>query len=162
MRLALPRPTYANVVSTLALVLALGGTAYAANTVATADIQDFAVTTPKLANEAVTNAKIAPASVTASKVGANSLTLADIKGVDQTDVVSFTLAGRACTTLKLAVPSAVAGQAALLTWTSGLPSFITTSPARVSSTTVVSARACNESTATASVANLSVRVVTFG
>jgi hypothetical protein len=64
------RMTYANVVSTIALGLAIGGgTAYAATRIGTSDIRYHAVTGSKLATDAVT----------ASKVKANALSGADIR-----------------------------------------------------------------------------------
>jgi hypothetical protein len=84
MKRFLPRPTYANVVSTLCLFLLLGGaSAFAAtklakntvgatqikkNAIVTAKIKNAAVTTSKLANNAVTSGKIADAAVTNSKL----------------------------------------------------------------------------------------------
>ena len=57
--------TYANVMATLAVVLALGGgVAYAANTVFSADIVDGEVKTADLANNAVRGTKIANGEVT--------------------------------------------------------------------------------------------------
>jgi hypothetical protein len=57
------RPTYANVTSTLALILATSGGAYAVtalpkDSVGTPQLQTGAVTTPKIAGEAVTSAKV--------------------------------------------------------------------------------------------------------
>jgi hypothetical protein len=53
------RPSYANVTSTLALVVALGGTgAYAANTIGSADLKPGAVKTSDLGNNAVTSSKV--------------------------------------------------------------------------------------------------------
>ena len=52
--------TYPNLVSTLALVIALSGGAYAAGLVGTADLKDGAVTTPKIHREAVTGTRLAP------------------------------------------------------------------------------------------------------
>jgi hypothetical protein len=54
LRVRIPRPTYANVVATLALFVALGGASYAAvslpnNSVGTAQLRDRAVTQSKLA-----------------------------------------------------------------------------------------------------------------
>lgn len=43
-----PRLTYANVVSTLCLFIVLGGSAYAAATIGTAQLKDGAVTIPSL------------------------------------------------------------------------------------------------------------------
>lgn len=59
----MPRPTYANVVSTLALFIALGGVAYATDTlpglsVGTEQLKPKAVRTGKIANRAVTRVKI--------------------------------------------------------------------------------------------------------
>jgi hypothetical protein len=89
-----PRLTYANVVSTLALVLALGtGGAYAASQLApksvgarqlrpgsvTADkIRKNAVTAPKLEAQAVKQGKLANAAVTGEKLAAAAVTAAKI------------------------------------------------------------------------------------
>jgi len=90
MKRFLPRPTYANVVSTLCLFLLLGGaSAFAAtklaknsvgatqikkNAIVTAKIKNAAVTTSKLANNAVTTGKIADAAVTNSKLADAAVT----------------------------------------------------------------------------------------
>jgi uncharacterized membrane protein YtjA (UPF0391 family) len=58
------RLTFANVISVVALVFAFGGTsAYAANTIFSADIVDGEVKTADLAASAVTNGKLAESSV---------------------------------------------------------------------------------------------------
>jgi len=49
---------YANVTATLALVVALGGSAYAANTVRSSDIKNGEVRRVDLADNAVTSAKV--------------------------------------------------------------------------------------------------------
>jgi len=99
------RLTYANVVATLALVIAVaGGTAYAANTVFSADIVNGEVKTADLANRGVTSAKIADASVAlgdlapdsidAEKVANNSLGSAELRdnaAVQGADVRNGTL-----------------------------------------------------------------------
>jgi hypothetical protein len=73
------RLTYANVASSLALLLALStGTAYAANTVFSTDIVDGEVKTPDLANLGVTNAKLAANAVGTLKVIDGGITVADI------------------------------------------------------------------------------------
>jgi hypothetical protein len=60
----LNRTTYANVASTLALAVAVGGgTAYAAGLVDTDDLKKGAVTTPKIAKDAVVSKKIKNGSV---------------------------------------------------------------------------------------------------
>ncbi len=81
--------TYANVASTLALVVALGtGTAYAANTIGSSDIIDGAVKTVDLASGAATSGKIRDAgvgtadlgdgAVTSSKIADGSVTAAEL------------------------------------------------------------------------------------
>jgi hypothetical protein len=78
------RLTYANVMSTLAVVLVLGGGgAYAAvklkkNSVTTPKIRKGAVTNPKLAANAVTGDKLAANAVTGGKVADASLSGADV------------------------------------------------------------------------------------
>ena len=72
--------TYANIVSTLALVVALGtGTAYAANTIGSSDIIDGAVKTADLANGAVTSAKIRDANVGAADLATGAVTSSKIR-----------------------------------------------------------------------------------
>lgn len=65
------RLTFANVMSCIALFLALGGAAFAAKTatkVKTKNLANGAVTTPKLRNGAVTAAKLRNGAVTTAKV----------------------------------------------------------------------------------------------
>ena len=77
-----PRLTYANVVSTLALVLAMGGVAWAAalpaNSVGPRQLKRNAVTNSKLAKESVTVAKIAPAAITTTRLAKGSVTATKI------------------------------------------------------------------------------------
>jgi hypothetical protein len=72
-----PRLTYANVVATLALFLALGGAAVAAglpkNSVGPTQLKQGAVTAAKLAKKSVTSGKIAPKAVVAGKLGPNAV-----------------------------------------------------------------------------------------
>lgn len=72
-----PRLTYANVVASLALFIALGGAAVAAglpkNSVGKAQLKKGAVTAKALANKAVRSGKIAPKAVTAGKLGPNAV-----------------------------------------------------------------------------------------
>jgi hypothetical protein len=70
--------TYANVVATVAVFLALGGGAYAAfrlpaNSVSTRQIKNRAVTGRKLAHGAVTGSKVAPGSLTGTQIKASTL-----------------------------------------------------------------------------------------
>jgi hypothetical protein len=184
------RPRYADVTATLALLFALGGTAYAVtpldpDSVTTITIVDGAVTTPKIASEAVSNAKIAPAAVTSgkiadgtiagsdlagnsvsgAKVAAESLTLADLKGINQTGFISFTINAHSCGKLTFGVSGAVPGQAALLTWMAtgdSIPTKIVVGPLEVVDSATVVGYACNNSSRAVSRTHLGVRIVTFG
>ena len=88
MKRFLPRPTYANVVSTLCLFLLLGGasalaaTQLAKNSVGAKQIKKNAVATAKIKNGAVTTAKIADAAVTTSKLTDNAVTSGKIADGD--------------------------------------------------------------------------------
>src|SRR5262249_49604905 len=78
-----PRLTYANVIATLALFLALGGGAIAASqvgkkSVGTPQLKANAVTTAKIKKNAVTNAKIKASSVTSDKIKDGAVTFADL------------------------------------------------------------------------------------
>ncbi len=75
----LPRPTYANVVATLAIFIALGGVSYAAtnlakNSVGTKQIKKKAVTTSKIKKNAVRTAKIKKNAVTTAKIKNKAVT----------------------------------------------------------------------------------------
>jgi hypothetical protein len=89
------RITYANVMSSIAVFLVLGGaTAYAAKKIGSNEIKGNAITTGKLKKEAVTasklkkssvtTAKIANGAVTGEKVADGSLTSADISAATLT------------------------------------------------------------------------------
>jgi len=68
--------TFANVVSCIALFMALGGAAYAANTamkVKAKNLANGAVTTPKLHNGAVTTPKLRNRSVISTKIAAGNV-----------------------------------------------------------------------------------------
>jgi hypothetical protein len=70
--------TYANVMATVAVFIALGGASYAAvklpkNSVGAKQIKNNAITGAKIKNGAVTGAKIAPGTITGSNVNAATL-----------------------------------------------------------------------------------------
>src|SRR4051812_35341248 len=74
----IPRLTFANVISLLALVIALGGSAYAAvslprNSVGTKQLKKRAVTNSKLANGAVTGPKVRSGSLTGKQINSSTL-----------------------------------------------------------------------------------------
>lgn len=74
------RITYANVVSTLALALAVGGgTAYAAGKIGTNNIRYHAVTGSKLSNNAVTASKVKNNALSGSDIRDTSLTTLDVR-----------------------------------------------------------------------------------
>lgn len=96
--------TYANVLSTTAVVFSLMGGAYANHLVVlssdivngevkTADIATGAVTSAKLAGGAVNNAKLAANAVTGAKVQDNSLTGADVNETTLSGIDAATLGG---------------------------------------------------------------------
>jgi trimeric autotransporter adhesin len=76
--------SYANIVSTIALFLVLGGaTAFAAkqlgkNSVGTRQLKDKAVTSAKIRNGSVTGAKLGPGAVSAAKLGPGSVGASEI------------------------------------------------------------------------------------
>jgi hypothetical protein len=123
MKRFLPRPTYANVVSTLCLFLLLGGaSAFAAtklaknsvgatqikkNAVVTAKIKNAAVTNSKLAENAVTSGKLADAAVTNSKLADAAVTSGKI--TDKA-VTSGKLADNAVTNSKLSDNAVTTGK----------------------------------------------------
>ncbi len=74
------RMTYANVVSTIALALAIGGgTAYAAGKIGTHNIRYHAVTGAKVDTNAVTASKVKNSALSGSDIRDNSLRGADIR-----------------------------------------------------------------------------------
>jgi hypothetical protein len=174
----LRRPRYADVAATLALLVAMGGTAYAVtpldpDSVYTAAIQNHAVTTPKLADEAVSSAKIVPGAVTHGKLAANSVTggdvqdhtlqLADMTGVDRSGTISFTLAAHSCGYISYGVSGAKVGQAALLTFkgTNNPPKGILFGPLKVVAAGKLVSTACNLRAIKVVAQNIGVRVITL-
>jgi hypothetical protein len=79
------RLTYANVIATIALFLALGGSAYAVtagkNTVTSKSIAKGAVKTADLANKAVSAKKLKPGAVPANAIANNSIGAAQLGNV---------------------------------------------------------------------------------
>jgi hypothetical protein len=74
------RLTYANVMSSIAVFLVLGGgAAYAAKKIGSNELRGASVTTAKIKRNAVTAAKIKRNAVTAAKIKKNAITTAKIK-----------------------------------------------------------------------------------
>jgi hypothetical protein len=93
MRFPRPQLSYANVIATIALFVALGGAAVAAglpkNSVGANQLKRNAVTTAKLKRAAVTSGKLAPKAVVAGKLGANAVLPGNLgKGIITTDKLS--------------------------------------------------------------------------
>ena len=155
------RPRYADVVSTLALLLALSGTAYAATALAA-----NSVGTTQLRNDAVTAAKIKAGAVGTSEVAAESLTLSDLRGTNITGKLGFSLGIWDCELLTLTVPGAKAGQVALFSFTDldAVPEGVASLAPSVSDGKV-KLQFCNVDTASDNpieVSDVPYRVVTFG
>jgi hypothetical protein len=114
----------AMIVALAALVVGLGGGAYAAkkiklknNSVTTPKIRDGAVTSPKLGDGAVTSPKLGDGAVTAPKLGAGAISSqVSIIGKQPGDVLSNVPGGqsRAGTITCPSGYQAIAGQAALV------------------------------------------------
>jgi hypothetical protein len=88
--------TYANVVATIALFVALStGGAYAANTIFSSDIVDGEVKTPDIASAAVTAAKLRPGAVGTDKIADGAVTSEKVKdnNLAGRDVLDNTLKG---------------------------------------------------------------------
>jgi hypothetical protein len=177
------RSGYANVTSTLALVLALGGTSYAAtqlrpHSVGTKQLKTGAVTAPKIANGAVHARALAPRSVGRSQLGLNavrsvnvardSLSLADLVGADVHGSIhgdAGAVAANSCTTADLVAGGAKVGQAVLFTFIGSTPPppGLVFEPLKVTSPDHISLRFCNPTgVASPAFSNVGVRVVMFG
>ena len=88
-----PRLTYANVIASLALFIALGGAAVAAglpkNSVGPSQLKKGAVTAKAIRKQAVTSGKIAPKAVVAGKLGPNAVLPGNLgAGIISTDKIS--------------------------------------------------------------------------
>jgi hypothetical protein len=106
------RLTFANIVSFIALVFAVGGTsAYAANTVFSADIVDGEVKTADLGAASVTNAKLADNSVGTGKIIDGHISANDLGqgSVTSEKVVNNSLTGEDINESTLNLPSTAAG-----------------------------------------------------
>lgn len=164
------RVRYADVASTRALLLAMGGTAYAAtlptNSVGNAQLRNDAVTAAKIRADSVGTSEIAEGAVRGTEVAAESLTLAHIVGADMTGKLSFSVGTWACDSLVLNVPSAKAGQVALFSFTApdALPDGVATSVPAVSDGKVklVFCNGDNTEDSPIEVTDAPFRIVTFG
>ncbi len=111
-RLRLRAPSPALVVSFVALIVALGGTSYAAismpnNSVGTKQLKDRAVTNAKLGPNSVGAAKIRNGSVTASKINTSGLTVPN--ATNATTATTATTAANATSSTTAGTANGVAG-----------------------------------------------------
>jgi hypothetical protein len=163
------RLRYADVAATLALILATGGTAYAAtklpaHSVGTAQLKNAAVTDTKLHGAAVTRRTLAKNAVNGAAVAPDSLSLADLVGTDVSGFILFNLAAGTCSNFTINVPGAKVGQAVLFsfTGTSGPPTGVIAGAARVQAAGTLQLPVCNETGSPVTVTDAGVRIVTFG
>lgn len=151
------RIRYADVAGTLALVVALSGTAYALslpkNSVGPKQLQRSAVITAKLHNRAVTHAKIAKGAVN----------LANISGTDLTGTITLSVPGNTCGVADLEVPGAKVGQIPLfiLQGDVALPANFILEAVKIPSKGQVRLKSCNVGPGSDSVVSLGIRVVTI-
>jgi hypothetical protein len=163
--------TYANVVATLALFVAVGGgTAYAAtslpkHSVGTPQLKSKAVTASKLATRAVTGRKIANGVVGTAQLADGTVTLADLAGTDVSGVISLeSIPAQSCHFLDLSVHGAQVGQFPILSFIGNvpLPTALVAFAVKVSATGSVRAKVCNATTtATTATSNIGVRIITL-
>ena len=125
-------------------------------------LADGSVTNGKLADGSVTHSKLASNSVTGANVSSESLTLSDLLGINRSGAISFTLNAHSCGKLTYGVSGAVAGQAALLTFTTAPPTHVMFGPLQVVDATHIIDYACNMTGSQVSASGLGVRIVTFG
>jgi hypothetical protein len=188
--MARPRLSYANVASTLALVMALGGVSYAAtelpkNSVGTKQLKDNAVVSRKIANggvrtQDVANGAIGSAKITnggvltadvangaigSAKIADGSVTLKDLTGTDFTGTYNIaSVAGNTCTTQVLSVPGARVGQFPALAFVGdvALPRDLVITAIKVSGVGSIRVKVCNPTNGATLAANgVEIRFITL-
>ena len=142
------RLTYANVMSSIAVFVVLGGGAIAAtqlpkNSVGSKQIKKNAVKTPKIANNAVNGAKIADGSVTGAEIGDGTVATGELAA---SAVTADKLADNAVTTNKIA-NDAVTGAKVNEATLGQVPSANTANSANTASFANTAGRATNVFTA---------------
>jgi hypothetical protein len=152
-RRILAHVTYANLVSSAALLVALGtGTAYAANTISSADIIDGEVNHADLNGSAVAGDRVVD----------GSLTLRDHSGADvQTTMKVSKARPGTCLTSTVGVPGARPGQLVVLSPMGKPKKGVVLSATRVPANDLVEVGVCNVGAKTAKRSALRVRIVTF-
>ena len=167
------RLTYANLVSTAALVVALGaGTAYAANTIGSPDIIDgevshadlnaAAVEGDRIVDGSVGHADLNAGAVAGDRVTDGSLSLLDLSGADLSTTVGFPkLKPGKCLTTTIGVAGARPGQLAAMTPLDPVKKGLVLSAQRVPANDQLEVGACNVGARTVKASAVRVRVVTF-
>lgn len=126
MKLLRKRLTYANVMSSIAVFLVLGGaTAFAASKIGSNEIKGNAITTGKIKKEAVTKAKIKNGSITTDKLANDAVTGDKAKESSFSEVPSAanaaSLGGKAASEYSIRYFARVTGTAAVPTLAAGSP-----------------------------------------
>jgi hypothetical protein len=183
------RLTYANVVATLALFVALGGSSYAAITITGKNVKDGSLTGKDVKNRSLgttdlskktvksltgkrgatgaRGAQGAPAptnAITGANVVDGSLTTADLAGTDGSGTfnASGVPAGQ-CQQADIAVSGARQGERVIVATKAAIQNGIVIYGQRVSSDGHVEAVVCNfTGGAMTTITNLPIRVITFG
>jgi hypothetical protein len=182
------RPRYADVAATLALLLAMGGTAYAATSLApgsvgTKQLKSHAVTSGKLAPQAVSGAKIAdlgigqqqlgarsvthtklgPASINSFNLAVHSIALDDMQGGDVVHSIGFTVAAHFCKSINFNVAGAIVGEIVIFSFVGNttVPSTLAFGGTKVASDGVVTIHTCNVGSTAVTVSHLGIRIATL-
>jgi hypothetical protein len=143
LRRFVPRPSYANVIATIALFVALGGAAVAAglpkNSIGPNQLKRGAVTAAKIRKQAITSGKLAPKAVTAGKLGPNAVLPGNLgNGVVSTSkiaagaVIASSIKNGVITTSKLANGNVTAQKLAESAVTTGKLADKSVTPAKLS------------------------------
>jgi hypothetical protein len=154
---------FANVVSVLALVIALGtGTAYAANTVFSTDIVDGEVKTPDIGSDSVDASKVVDGSLSGADVADHTIAMVDLKGTDHRLALSVgAISSGRCATIAVNATGARPGDGAVLSTVRAIPSTMLISAQRAL-TDAVQIKICNLSGATsAAITDLPIRLITI-
>jgi hypothetical protein len=163
----LKKPSPALVVACIALFVALGPAADAANTIGSSDIINGAILADDLHDAAVTNPKLAPNSVASGRVLDNSLTSADLKGADlngaKLNFAAGAVANGRCTNFSIAASGTKVGEVVLLSLQASAPAGMVFSAVRVPADNQVTLKLCNLTGGISPViSNLPVRMLSFG
>jgi hypothetical protein len=158
------RPRYAEVASTLALVLALGGTAAAA----TGNLPRKSVGSGQLKSGAVINPKIADDAISVRNIRKHSVEAKDLIGAHSKTTISFSLNAGDCRRFLIDIvdEGGATGQPAFLAFTGSvstpMPNGLSMSPLQLLDGSAADVSFCNNSAATINVNNQPIEIVTFG